>query len=367
MRRRIRKAEIKFLSLCPRGKNKMQVLYKADDGQVEFQCLVKDDNIEQGELLACVYAPEHRDSEGDIASSEVIKEMAYSHARNGAQLDIRHDGKPLKKEDAFVAENFLIQKEDPRFQGLKDRDGKVIDPTGGWGILLKIENEKLREKYRSGDWNGVSLFGDGLMEIEKDDIKEALEDLLEKKLGGGESMKPEELKKALEESNKALATSIVEGVVTALQKSQDPAPKDDDKKTDEPTELLFKGDPTDVEALQKHAAELQKQKLLKDVDWTNPEAVLAHAATLQKATDDADDSDDTDTSTETPEQRIARLEKENRSLRKATNQRTPERSDADDEVSGLVEAGLTKEDALLWQRGKALGQAINKRRGYAMN
>ena len=118
MKRRIRNAKITHVSLCQAGKNKLPVLYKADGkDRVRFESLAKatDKFDDQGELLTVVYAPEHRDVDGDIASAEAIKKMAYSFARDGQGLDIEHDGKVLPREDAYVAESFLIAKGDERF------------------------------------------------------------------------------------------------------------------------------------------------------------------------------------------------------------------------------------------------------------
>ena len=58
-RRRIKNADVQFVTLCPRGANRMSVVYKSD-GHAEFDALHKFD-VERGELLAVVYSPEMRD------------------------------------------------------------------------------------------------------------------------------------------------------------------------------------------------------------------------------------------------------------------------------------------------------------------
>ena len=77
MPRRFRKAKINFVSLVPLGANQMPTIFKegAAGDNLEMSLLVKEakTRIEKGELLACVYAPEIRDSQGDIASAEVIR------------------------------------------------------------------------------------------------------------------------------------------------------------------------------------------------------------------------------------------------------------------------------------------------------
>jgi hypothetical protein len=52
----------------------------------------------------------------------------------------------------------------------KDRAGSKVDVTGGWAVVIKIENEELRKKYRTGEWDGVSMAGPGRVEnLNKED------------------------------------------------------------------------------------------------------------------------------------------------------------------------------------------------------
>lgn len=158
-RTRIVKAEVKRLALCRRGKNGLSTLYKAD-GSFELSTLVK--SLDEGTLLAVAYAPERPDADGHLASAEAIAGMAHSFMRNGAKLDLEHDGKVLSPADAYVAECFTVQKSDERFHGWKTYDGADAgDLTGAWAVQLRIDNPKLREAYRRGEWDGVSLFGVG--------------------------------------------------------------------------------------------------------------------------------------------------------------------------------------------------------------
>jgi hypothetical protein len=219
--KRILKAKIDFLSLCPRGANTLQTVYKDEDGKdknVSFSVLSKDMS-EQGELIACVYCPELVDGQGDVASAEVIKEMAYGFAAEGQGIDIRHNSKPVSKEDAFVAESFIIQNGDPRFAGMKNYAGAVVDVTGGWGVVLKIENEELRKLYKSGEWGGISM--GGLMLTKAEDvsavdkmcavISKAFEKFLPKK-DTEIDMDAKEFKAALAENNTALVTALKEAL-----------------------------------------------------------------------------------------------------------------------------------------------------------
>ncbi len=159
-KRQILKAKIGYISLCPAGANTIRTMYKSDDGNknIELQMLSKD-MTEQGELTCCVYVPDLEDSQGDQASAAVIKDFAYDFAKNGGNIDIRHNEEALSKDDIFIAETMIIQKGDERFEGMEDYDGNSVDVTGGWGVILKVEDEELRKLYRSGDWGGISMGG----------------------------------------------------------------------------------------------------------------------------------------------------------------------------------------------------------------
>lgn len=271
-RRRIKKAEIKFVSLCVRGANTLPVLYKSDDNTVEMQTLSK--LSEDGLLTAVVYAPDLRDSQGDIADAEVVKGMAYSYIKNGAKLDIIHDGKPVPSEKAFVAESFLIQKDDPRFKDWKDYTGKPVDVTGGWAIVVKIEDPTLRALYREGKWNGVSMAGPAVVETEKSqqDILDSFARIFSGKLtlpNQEQEMTPTELEAAIAKANAPLISAL-SGLVETL-KPKAPAETKTEAKKAEDEAPVYKGKPDDEKALLKHERDLALFELRKLADLSTPE------------------------------------------------------------------------------------------------
>jgi hypothetical protein len=167
--KKIKWANIDFISLCPRGKNRLKVLYK-EDGRFEAGVSIKKAPTfdKNGEIIAAIYLPNHMDMDGEFATESLaIKSMAYSHARNGSKLDLRHDEKPLTKDQAYVAESFIIQEGDPRFADLVDDDGQKVDATGGWGAVIKLEDPSLKSNYEFDGWEGVSLFGLAMIESMK--------------------------------------------------------------------------------------------------------------------------------------------------------------------------------------------------------
>ena len=253
MKRRIKKATVRFISLVPQGANKLPVIVK-EDGYFEVGLLTKA-NEEKRELLALVYAPEFRDSQGDIASAEVVKEMAHSFQKGGGQLDIRHDGKPLERDKAFVAETFIVQKNDPRFDGFQDRDGNPVNSEGAWGVVIKIEDDSIWNLYKEGGWAGVSLAGTAQMETEKGEDSQTLMQFV-KSLFNGEKKMTKELKKDLEDLKTSFQelAEVVKGLV---------AKKDEPKEKEEPKdELKDVSKDEEKEALKSELSEL-KEKLAK--------------------------------------------------------------------------------------------------------
>lgn len=291
MKRRLRRAKIKFLSLVPRGANRLPTILK-DDGAFEV-CLLTKDMTDNGELHAIVYAPEFRDSQNDIASAAVIKDMAYDAAKHGVEIDVRHDGKAVGKDRAYVAESFIVQKDDPRFEGLKDYDGNAVNPEGSWGVVIKIDDPELKKSYQDGSWRGVSMAGVAEVEHEKQDDANCFVKALAKKLGLTES-NHEENDMALTQED---IQKITEGVVAtmtkqadekakadaeAIKKTADEKAKADDNASKVPVKApFFKGDPTNADDVKTHQVALRKHKLMADVDWSDPESVAKLQETLK--------------------------------------------------------------------------------------
>jgi hypothetical protein len=330
--RRIKRATVDYLSFVPRGANKMPVLYKQDtkgDLALEIQTLTKatDNFDEKGELLCVGWVPNVVDAVGDFATKEAVEGMCHSFMQKGAKLDIRHDEKPVGVDRAFVAENFIVQKGDPRFEGWKDYADQPIDATGSWAALIKVLDPALRKLYREGKWNGVSF---GSRDYELEPVR---------KEGTEESMDPEMLKKILAENNAVILKSVDEKIAAIAPKKPEEKPG------------MFKGDITKLEDVRRHAAELRKQKLAASVDLGDLDAVEALAKQLE-------DEQAAKLSKETPEQKAERLSKENAQLKVALEKQqkvssVPATDNGQVPPSALPE-GLKKEDLAGMEAGKRI-------------
>lgn len=291
MRRRIKDAKIKFISLVPRGANRLPVLYKSAEQTAEFSTLTKFDD-ERGELLSVVYAPEIRDAHGDIASADCIRKMAHSYAQDGKGVDIRHDEQPVAKDRAFVAESFIVQKGDSRFGDMKDDSGKPVDVAGAWAVLIKVLDQDLRRLYREGKWQGVSMQGPATLELEKNDAEDLHREFLDglaKRLKGEQPRENDMDPKLLSDTIQKAIDAAIPVIVAKVKETQAPA-------------LATLPNPRDAKAVRKHLESLEAKRLEAEIDWNDADAVRKHYESLS-------------TQGETDEQKVERLEKEAVSLR----------------------------------------------------
>lgn len=353
----------------------MPVIYKAD-GAFDIEMLLKtaDDFAERGEVLGVVYAPENRDTQGDIASAAVIKDLMYDAAQRGEMIDIMHDGKALTKDQIFVAERFIVQKGDERFSDFKDYEGKSVDVTGAWATVLKINDTNLREQFKKGDWNGLSMGGVADLAMEKNDsladrVVSALVDKLGLTKDEDDDMNADEYKKLMEANNTVLADAIGKSVGEAITKGGKTEPTDDGKggkpdADDKNKAPVFKGDPAKPEDVQKHQDALVAFDLQKDVKWDDAESVKAYHEKLAKLKEDADANAD-----KNKPEAVKKLEAElaetqgklDKELGKS-NQGTGESGKGKDEIT--VPEGMSKEDAELFALGSTMSKAQNEATGH---
>ena len=286
--KRIIKAKIDFISLVPKGANCLSTIYKSDGGNtnVDLQTICKDMN-ELGEIIAVVYAPEMEDSQGDIASAAVIKDFAHDFQKNGAGVDIRHEEEALSKDAVFVAESFIVQKDDPRFADMTDYDDNVVDVTGGWGVVIKVDDEELRKLYRSGEWSGVSMGGTAIKKSDEDTgLIEKFFIALDtykgsKKPKSNKSKKNAENNMALTEADeKKIAETVIKTMAEVTKKADEAAAEALKKEEAEGAKLgmgftapVLPASPSEAD-IQKHRRNLKIFELSKTVDSTSEEAIF---------------------------------------------------------------------------------------------
>lgn len=260
--RRIKNAIVKRLALCKRGKNGMTTLFKSEGGNFEFATLTKGN--EKGELLSVMWPKGIADADGDFADTvEAIKSMTSSLIQNGGALDIEHDGKVLDPSAAYITEVFTIQKSDPRFADWKDYSGESVDVTGGAAVKIQIDDPDLRQAYRDGDWDGVSLFGPAA--VEHVDIVAASQRVAAR-MGGSmqeNEMTDKELQAALDAQKAELMTLFKSALgELAGNKVEAKEANEDDGAEKQPT---FTGDVNDPQALKDYEGSLRAFEMRKAI------------------------------------------------------------------------------------------------------
>lgn len=232
-RRRIKRGKITHVSLCRRAMNQLPVLLKSAD-RMQIELLTK----MQGDLLhTLVYIPEENgavaiDFEGDSAPAAVVKQIAHDFLANGGNIDIEHNLQTLGPDRIRIAETFLVQKGDTRFEGWKDYNGRPVNAEGSWAMILKVLDPKLREQVASGEINGVSMFGHAEVELLTKNSPPTNTNTT--------IMTPEQMQ--------AFAEMLVKGISTALKPvapAGNPAPVQKEP-------IAFEGDPLNQEDLAKH-------------------------------------------------------------------------------------------------------------------
>lgn len=372
-KRRITDAKITFISLCKRGKTGLPVLFKAE-GASEFSMVVKASETfdEDGEVVGCVYAPDLTDFDGDFADSKTIRKMQRAAARDGFHLDIQHDCKPLTKDQAWVAESFIIAKGDPRFEGMKAADGKTVDCTGGWGLVVKIEDTGLRKLYRSGEWDGFSMFGPAKVEdLEKGTPAELVEQFIKafnqsvNKSGPGEEsdMTPDQLAAALKANNEALVAGIAKAITDAGKPGEKEVPKN--QETETKTLVKFVGDPANPKDVMVHRQKVELASLAKSVDWNDPASITkyqtelvemkkAHAEQTEAAKGDSSETDEVKKARAQAEEAQKLLAK---ALGRSQQPAGESKPAGDTSVSGISKAQL--------DLGDQMAALVNGARGFA--
>lgn len=369
----IKKAKIKRISLCPRGANQMPVLYKSEDNSVSFDPLIKAD-IDQGLLTSIVYVPNRPDSQGDWASAETIEKMAHDFLTDHEGINIRHGNTVLTKEQAKVVESFIVQKGDPRFTDIKDYSGQPVDVTGAWAAVIKIDDDELRQAYREGKWNGVSMEGPALLDAAKQEDEASLigkfANMLKSLLGqdsnsqeGELDMKPEDVQKMIDDS----ATKTMDGVKGLLKEAGLIKDKDKSEQNDISTTVaksdtieapVFKGDMSNEDDRKAHRKALAIYK----AKTTIKDPVEQFDAIEKIEKEFAENTDELDKAAGVEKEDTAevkdlkrKLHKAQRSSNQSTTDNTVAKSDEDD--SGMT--FLSKDQRDLVSDAQKAAKAFN--------
>lgn len=158
IKRRLKKVEAEFISLVGKGANNKIIIFKAGQNaggfQIQKQVEIKKLDEDQRMVYGIVYSPDEVDLQGDIASAEVIKDMAYSFMKNAKtnNVDQQHN---FISDEGFVAESWLTKTGDSIFP---------LEKEGSWAVGIKIEKEETWQLVKNGEITGLSLAGLAVVE-----------------------------------------------------------------------------------------------------------------------------------------------------------------------------------------------------------
>jgi len=250
-KKRLKNLKINTLSLCKRGKNGLKTVLKSQGSgastlEAPSQFLVREDPEVKGRLLVVNVVPNLPDVDGEETETEVVMRAAHEYLRDFRQLDIEHNGKILPKSAAYLAESFIINEGDTRFQDWEDYDGNPVDVTGGWASVIQLNDPDLIQSYLDGDWDGISMLGTANLVVEKSKKPKAAP--------GGNHMTPEEIKALLDGRDEALIQKIV-----ALMSETKETKEDVSEETAQAP--VFKGDIQNVEDVTAFQLELAAHEL----------------------------------------------------------------------------------------------------------
>jgi hypothetical protein len=335
-RTRIVRAEVKRLSLCKQGKNGLRTLYKAD-GTFQLATLCK--SVDEGSLLSVMYAPELPDDDGHVADPAVVRQMLHTLMRNGAELDIEHDGKVLAKSAAYVAEAFTVQRGDPRFADWKRYDGTPAgDLTGAAAVQINIDDPALRASRLRGEWDGISLFGTG------EGVPERI--TIAKSAPQEDTMTPEQLKQitdAFQAGFASMQVALVKSVTDLVKPPETPAKPDAEKAPQ------FAGDPTkpeDLETFEKAVRAYEFRKAVASGTMTADQIAELRKSMAEQRPSDAEAGIESKDSAEVRKLKLDLFKAQRRSNAPASSGPAPEQSQsALDVAEGLELAKSINGDA----------------------
>lgn len=159
-KRILKKVDVTHISLVNRGANQKTIIFKSADNinpELKVVPITKIDE-DQHIVYGIVYSPNDEDAQGDIATAEVIKDMAYRFMEKGQtnNVDKQHN---FQSEEGFIAESWLTKENDSVFPNAN---------IGSWGVAIKVAKQETWELIKSGAIAGLSLAGVAVVEeIEK--------------------------------------------------------------------------------------------------------------------------------------------------------------------------------------------------------
>ena len=155
--KKITKANITHVSFVPKGANGTDFLIVKDESttpDMQFESPIIKVDEEQRLVTGVVYAPNIVDSQGEFMEPDAIEKAAHEFMANYRNTDVKHNF--ITNKDVDVVESYVAKAD-------FELDGSKIT-KGTWIITTKVEDDKLWEGIKKGDYKGYSMGGSGIRE-----------------------------------------------------------------------------------------------------------------------------------------------------------------------------------------------------------
>lgn len=148
----LKNIKVEFISLVHKGANRKSVIWKSADKEPDNQreIPIKKTDEEKQLVYGIVYSPDEVDTDGDYTTSAEIEKSAHDFMKSARVGNVDKDHSFEKEDGAFVAESWIVRKEDPVFPDEKE---------GSWAVAIKVEDEELWSLVKKGDIGGLSIGG----------------------------------------------------------------------------------------------------------------------------------------------------------------------------------------------------------------
>ncbi len=151
MPRQLKNLKVNYIALVQRPANNKSMVLKSNHHP--FILKKTDDDLQRA--YGIVYSPDEEDLQGDMASAETIRQAANQFMRDGLQknIDIEHSFQPV--DNTYLAESWLIRKDDPLFP---------LEKEGAWAVGIQIDDPTIWQQFKNGQYSGISLAGSAEIE-----------------------------------------------------------------------------------------------------------------------------------------------------------------------------------------------------------
>jgi hypothetical protein len=153
MANELKNIQVQLISLVDKGANQKTIICKKWDApsasKLNYTINIIKSDEEKRLVYGIVYSPNQIDAHGDFATADEIEKAMelFMKASNTNAIDTQHNLQIA--ENCFIRECWIV----------KENDAVFPDEIGAWAVCIKVDNEYVWEKVKSGEYTGLSMYG----------------------------------------------------------------------------------------------------------------------------------------------------------------------------------------------------------------